>query len=401
MSSGLYSTITISTLTTNTISNIITTTSSITTNSINASIDRVAQGIYLTPSPANSIIIQQYFQKVVNTVTASGSSPFWANNYKFSTGVLAVSNTNLYQGGILMRNGNIALTPSNSNTTVTIYNPTTNTTYNSVGGPGYSCAGAVLLPSGNVLFTGFNAANLSIYNPITNICSSIAVSLRSRGNVLLPNGNVLMANPGGTAYIYNPNTNASVQVGSAGASYYYGCGVLLANGNTLLVPASFNGLYPVPVAIYNTTSGVSYPGPYLSVNTYNRGILLPNGNVLFTPIGTTTPVTVYNINTNTFTSASGPLPGNNAYYSGVLLPDGKVLLIPWGVINFGIYNYITNVFSTIASGLSTAPYYSGGVLLPNGNVVLVPGNGLLSIDIFSTNLICPLEFCLSPYFNKV
>jgi hypothetical protein len=56
------------------ISNVVTGT--ITTSSIAAATDLIAQGIYLTPSPANSATILQYIQKVVNTIAPNGILPF-------------------------------------------------------------------------------------------------------------------------------------------------------------------------------------------------------------------------------------------------------------------------------------------------------------------------------------
>ena len=369
-------------------------TGTITTSAIAAATDLIAQGIYLTPSPANSATIIQYFQKVANTIAPNGTPPFWMNGYTYGT-TGTTPGGNAYWGGVLMPNGNVLLVPTNA-TSIGIYNPNTNTFSTTGTTPGNSAYwGGVLLPNGNVLFVPTNTASIGIYNPTTNTFSTTGITpggYAYMGGVVLPNGNVLLVPSYATSIgIYNSTTNTFSTTGTTPGGDAYRGGVLMSNGNVLIVP--FNA---TTIGIYNpTTNTFSTTGTTPGSGAYIGGVLMPNGNVLLVPYNATT-IGIYNPTTNTF-STTGTTPGN-AYMGGVLLPNGNVLLVPAGATSIGIYNPTTNTFSTTGTTPGNGAYY-GGVLMLNGNVLLVPGSAT-SIGIVSTGLTAPREMCLSPYFNK-
>ena len=369
---------------------------------LTATTDAIAQGIYLTPSAANSSLILQYIQKVVNTITpVPGVSPFWANTPSFSAGPAHGAGGSAYAGGVLLPNGNVVFVPNNA-TTIGIYNPTTTITANSfTTGPTHLAGanayyGGVLLPNGNVVFVPHDATTIGIYNPTANTFTagpSAGGTGAYFGGVLLPNGNVIFVPTNSTTIgIYNPTTNIFTSGPSAGGGVAYFGGVLLPNGNVVLVPYA-----ATTIGIYNPTANTFTVGPAHGVGSaaYAGGVLLPNGNVVFVPHNATT-IGIYNPTANTFTSGPAHGMGSNAYTGGVLLPNGNVVLVPLNTTKIGIYNPTTNTFTSELSANSGV--YRGGLLLPNGNVVLVPSTA--NVGILTTNLRAPIEMCLSPYFNK-
>jgi hypothetical protein len=350
--------------------------------------DTVAQGIFLTPSAANSSIILSYFQKIVNTVTkTAGSNPFWANGYSWGLGPTVVG----YVGSVLIPNGNIILVPTTVNA-VGIYNPSTNTFTTGIAhGQGINNAyyGGVLLPNGNVLFVPQGTVNVGIYNPVNNSFTPYPAASGYSGGGLLPNGLVLFVpQTTSTIGLYNYRTNTFINGPSTGTTGY-ATGVLMTNGNYVMTPyagpASTLGIYN---PITNTfTNGPSIVGYYGAVN-------LPNGNVVLVPFSATN-VAIYNPTTNTITIGPSTA-GGTSYIGGTLLSNGNVLFFPFSSTSFGLYSPVTNTMSSIPA----ISGFAGGTLLPNGVVIMNPNSALGSIGILSTHLPVPRDICLSPYFNK-
>jgi alpha-tubulin suppressor-like RCC1 family protein len=238
--------------------------------------------------------------------------------------------------------------------------------------------GSVLLKDGRVLFVqNTSAQSALIYTPLTNTTAASATGVTGFNcGVLLANGDVLLVpRTASGVRIYNPNTNAiSAAVGTA--TGYCG-GVLLPNKNVLLVPHS-----ATTIVIYNTanasiqTTGITLTGGYL----YVGGVLLSDGRVVFVPFGATT-VGVYDPTSNIF-SQNITVPAvatNDRYSGGVLLPDGRVLFVPYSATNIGIYDPFANKGRgsfTVGPVITPAGTlkYGGGVLLPDGRVLFIPHN---------------------------
>ena len=367
-------------------------------NAITAPIDIIAQGLYLTPSAANSNTIISYFTKVVNTTLAQ-TGPYWGNDFTFgATAAHGQSRNTYFVGSVLAPNGNVILIPEIS-VNIGIYNPITNTYTNGVahgqGDYAYRCG--VLLPNGNILLCPDQSTTIGIYNPITNVLTAGPVHGQGGNSlnvpILLPNGNVLFSPYNSPICMYNYITNTFI-VGSAhgqGANSYNGL-VLLPNGNVVLVP--FNALN---IGIYNYITNTFTVGPVHNQNTiyaYIGGVLLANGNVVFVPYNASN-VGIFNSSTTTFISGAAHGQGSGAYNGGVLLPNGNVLFIPASATRFGIYNPYINTFTLGPS----ATGYNGGTLLPNGTVICSPIRAS-SVGVLTTNMTCPRDMCLSPYFNK-
>ena len=325
--------------------------------------------IILTPESATTVGI--YTPPRANTI--NGSSKV--------TGLLTMTNT-------VPEPSNTVLTPQNSAKFIKWLTAITSVRYgswwNSATKPLFSVGatttgnfvGSVLLKDGRVLFvqSASAATNALIYTPLTNtVALSTGGVAGFQGGVLLANGNVLLVprTPSGVR-IYNPNTNAiSGAIGSA--TGYFG-GVLLPNKNVLLVPYSATtiGIYNTAGASFATAAGITLTGGYIG------GVLLSDGRVVFVPYIATT-VGVYDPIANTL-SQNITVPsalGTDRYSGGVLLPDGRVLFVPYSATNIGIYNPFANKgrgsFTTGPAIAGTAKY-AGGVLLPDGRVLFIPFN---------------------------
>jgi hypothetical protein len=132
---------------------------------------------------------------------------------------------------VLHPNGNIYCSPGFSSS-VGIFNEST-MTFTSVTGAQYSCWSGTVLLDGRILFFPNGAANVELFNPVTNTRTSGAAATGYTGGHLLPGGNVIMC--GGTKWaIYNPVTNTIVNSGTNTTNLFYPR--LMGNGNITFAP---------------------------------------------------------------------------------------------------------------------------------------------------------------------
>ena len=369
--------------------------------SFRATSDLVAQGIYLTPSPANATLIQQYFQKVASTAAPNGVLPFWSSGNGYTAIAAGAPATSAYNGGVLLPDGRVVFVP-NFASSIGLFNPMTNTFSSILGMPGnYAYSGGVLLPDGRVLFVPANATTIGLFNPMTSAYSTITGTPGGYGyvgGVLLPDGRVLLVPSSSTTIgFFNPATNTYSTITPTSPSLSggnaYQCGVLLPDGRVVFVPAN-----AANIGIFNSTTNTFNTIPITAVaNAYMGGVLLPDGRVLFVPYSATT-LGIFNPTTSTFSTITG-IAISNAYAGGVLLPDGRVALIPYSSATVGIFNPLTNTYSTIGITSPGAAFW-GGTLLPDGRVVFAPFYSS-NIGILTTSMSAPREMCLSPYCNKL
>jgi len=134
-------------------------------------------------------------------------------------------------------------------------------------------------------------------------------------------------------------------------------------------------------------------------------VLAPNGNVIMIPYNSDN-VVVYNPS-----YVSSPLPaaafsnvtigaqGGGKFNGGVLLPSGNIICIPYNSKNVGMFSPSTLTYSNITPYSSTT-VVRRGVLVPDGRIICPRAayNTIFAIDSFVP---APIEFCLSPYFNKL
>merc|ERR1740129_279186 len=149
---------------------------------------------------------------------------------------------------------------------------------------------------------------------------------------------------------------------------YHG-GVLLPDGRVVFVP-----LGAASVGLYDPSTNEFTNGPSVTGShnfKYFGGVLLPDGRVVFVPVYTES-VGLYDPSTNKFIVGPSTGPGNDKYRGGVLLPDGRVVFVPSCAASVGLYDPSTNEFKAGASVGSENFKYSGGVLLPDGRVAFAP-----------------------------
>lgn len=368
-------------------------------------------GLYLTPSATNSQAIISYFQKTTNVLRPSGVVPFWANSVKFSTAGTTPGSMD-YTGGVLLSDGRVVFVPSFSSA-IGLFNPTTNifsTVTMSPTPAGGAYRGGVLLPDGRVVFVPSNATTIGLFDPTAATPYSIItpvtpnnLTLGSQaysGGVLLPNGSVVFVPyKAPRAGLFDPTTNSFIFVGPtiSGGHYYFG-GVLLPDGRVVFVP---NFTTTVGLFNYVDNSITAFTVSATSL-IYNGGVLLPDGRVVFVPGGAATKVGLFNPVDNSYTS-TGNISGGGQAAGGVLLSDGRVIFIPSVTANIRLYdpilNTVTNAYDMGTVILYSSGGFSGGVLLPDGRVVFVP-NSVNTVGIFTIPFSAPRDMCLSPYLNK-
>ena len=380
-------------------------TDTISTGNVSVTLDTLKQWPYLLASATNSAAIIAGMTRLANTYLNAQGGAFWSNALIYSTVTVSpgtVAGGNSFTGGRVIPDGRVIMSPWNS-PGIGIWNPKTSTFTTVVSGwtnPGMQ--GAVLLQDGRVLFCP-NGSYLGLFNPTTGACTSVLTSAwpsGTVGGVQVPDGRVIFT-PATNVNIgvYNPYTNivSSIAISpTGGTNYAYGSSVLLPNGNVVFTPLNNNF-----IGIFNpTTNGFSTCSTPFAINSglYYTGCLIPDGRVVFTPTGTNVYLGIYNPATNSFTTVTLPYSG---YRTGCSLPDGRVVLAPAGSGNIGIYNSVTNSFTTVSG--ATGATYIGTELMSNGTVVFIPFTTgstppLGFLPVFNQGV--PPEFTTSPMFNN-
>jgi len=196
-------------------------------------------------------------------------------SYLFSN-ILALS-SNAYNA-VLTSNG-IAFTPLNTSTaSVVLYNTTAVNVLTRAAALDASTplqTGSVLLPSGNVLFSGpLGSSNLMHFDPVALALSNIAVGTSGyAGLVLGPNGNVVAVPSGSNAAVINPVTATSTNVATGGG---FSGGVLLPSGKVIFIPRTATAIGTLdPVTLEYSSFG--------NMSGFSGGTLLTSGQVVFAP----------------------------------------------------------------------------------------------------------------------
>merc|ERR1740129_2240358 len=196
---------------------------------------------------------------------------------------------------------------------------------------------------------------------------------------------------------------------------YHG-GVLLPDGRVVFVP-----LGAASVGLYDPSTNEFTNGPSVTGShnfKYFGGVLLPDGRVVFVPVYTES-VGLYDPSTNKFIVGPSTGPGNDKYRGGVLLPDGRVAFAPMRAGSVGLYDPSTDKFTSgpNVEWCRTGPCktggkdrYIGGVVLPDGRVVFVPCNSA-TVGLYNPSstkkaytvegpLPASWDALLHPYYNK-
>jgi streptogramin lyase len=157
-------------------------------------------------------------------------------------------------------------------------------------------------------------------------------------------------------------------VGNTPTTAFFGS-LLLPDGRVFFVPSAGTAF-----GFFNPVTGLYTSTPATFVATGLRGaVLVPNGNVVMIPWGTSSNVVVLNpislVSSNIVTSVAVP----NDYQGGVLRQTGNVIMCPVAAGNIGLVNPTTMTYINV--GPTYASTFSGAVLLPNGNVFFGGQNG--------------------------
>jgi len=249
------------------------------------------------------------------------------NTYTNGVAVTGVSRW----GGVLMRDGRVACIPRTYNK-ITLYNPTDNTFTESVADFGTLAdkyLGGVCLHDGRVVLARYtNGTTITVWDPITDTIAeygNIPGNNRFIGAVLIPDGRVVFVPHSVSGiWIYNPADNSVTNpftIPGTLSNRFRG-GVLLPNGKVLFVPhnSTVIGIYDPIANTYETY------GDIVGSTKYEGGILMADGRVIFAPSNAAIEIGVFDYRTNTFTTIPGSAGG--VYKSGCLLPDGRAVLCP-------------------------------------------------------------------------
>ena len=170
--------------------------------------------------------------------------------------------------------------------------------------------------------------------------------------------------------------------------------VLLPTGNVLFSPIGTANIMqfqfqPGSLYISNIVVGT---------DKFNGLVLAPNGNVITVPSGSN----IYVINPTTRTSTNiGPIAGSvtNFFRGGTLLASGNIVFTPGTSANVGMFDPIALTYSNGVAVGTAGISFSGSTLLPSGQVSFTPYDSA-NVGILDTFAPSSQELCLSPYFNK-
>jgi hypothetical protein len=176
--------------------------------------------------------------------------------------------------------------------------------------------------------------------------------------------------------------------------------ILLPSGNVLFSPIGSSNLIQID-QMGGVISNIMLP----SVGGFNGLVLAPDGNVVAVPSGSY----VYVINPNlssipysyTNITTVGPIAGSvtNLFKGGTLLPSGNVVFASGTSSNVGMFDPVNFTYSNCTRTGTSGVAFSGATLIPSGQVVFTPYDSA-NVGILDTFTPVSQELCLSPYFNK-
>ena len=353
-------------------------------------VDGIQAAVHLGPSTSNSATIGTWLRE-----TCNGAS-FWdrAANPAFGNVATGPPGSSGFSRPALIGDGRVIFPQNSSIGTVGVFNPATNQ-YSAVvpsgGAPTGSYSGAILTPSGNVVFVPLSSSNIGVYNPSAlTFANVVAPGGSYAGAVLDPLGNVVMVPANSSSNIGTFNHLLGTFSNITGTRYdgSFSGAVILPNGNVICVPNTNSN-----VVQFNPTNQTFSNSVNLGGGNFSGGVLTPLGNVVFVP-GTSSNVGVFQPVAGTWSNVAA----TSGFSGGCLMPTGNIIFCPFSSANVGMFDPATLSYAnstTAGSGL-----FSGSVLIPDGRVVFSPWNSL-NVGALNTTAPVPVDFCLSPYVNKI
>ena len=267
-----------------------------------------------------------------------------------------------------------------------IFDPLTEQVFVTPNNIGTGFVSGCLLPDGRVCMVPGQNKYITFWDPRTGNVSKSSVDLSIigytqpyNGGVLLGDGQIMLIpyerNDG--TLIYDPVTDtvhdlmSSLFTSPNGKSFHRG---QLVHDGTYVIFTPYNSTYSLRVETdypYDVYKLDALGAPFIGNGAYSDAVLLPDGKVFFVPYNATTGV-VYDPVKDKYTAVGGIFPGNNSYLDGFLLSDGRVCMPPYGASNIAFYDPKTNttLFSSNVGGLSLK--YCSGTMLENGDAIIAP-----------------------------
>jgi len=353
-------------------------------------VDGIQAAVHLGPSISNSATIGTWLRE-----TCNGAS-FWDLTASPSFGNVAIGppGSSAFSRPALIGDGRVIFPQNASIGTVGVFNPQTNQ-YSAVvpsgGAPVGSYSGAILTPSGNVVFVPLSSSNIGVYNPSAlTFANVVAPGGSYAGAVLDPLGNVVMvpANSSSNIGTFNHLLGTFSNITGTKCDGSFSGAVILPNGNVICVPNTNSN-----VVQFNPINQTFSNSVNLGGGNFSGGVLTPFGNVVFVP-GTSSNVGVFQPAVGTWSNVAA----TSGFSGGCLMPTGNIIFCPFSSANVGMFDPVALSYAnstTAGSGL-----FSGSVLIPDGRVVFSPWNSL-NVGALNTTAPAPVDFCLSPYVNKI
>jgi hypothetical protein len=241
-------------------------------------------------------------------------------------------------------------------------------------------ASSVVLPSGDVLFTGGETGSdvFSIQSGAGAFSAYVTLPAARSALVAtpLPGGSYLLVGGGGVdALLLDPGTRALAPTGSLALARRAPTATLLRDGRVLVAGDAASA----PAETYDpTTATFTAVGKPVADRSGTTATLLPSGKVLFTG-GTDfaggaklSSAELYDPATKAF-SATGAMTYARAGHAATLLATGKVFVVGGSdAATAELYDPLTGRFAVVASPL-TARARVATALLPSGKVLIAGG----------------------------
>ncbi|WP_375773236.1 Ig-like domain-containing protein [Archangium gephyra] len=279
-----------------------------------------------------------------------------------------------------------------TDTTSELYDPSTNLwTTASVLPTGFTNHVAVMLPTGKVLLTANGNVLSLLYDPgefTWGAAPSPAIKRLYSKATLLPTGKVLM--PGGygsegyliTAELYDPDTNSWSAAGSLSLKRYDSTVTVLRSGKVLVVGGWSDTIGTSAVDVYDPVTGTwKTAAPTLQPHGSATATLLPDGKVLLAggvSSGMGNKSELYDPETDTWRYTKGTMTVSRSDHAAIMLPTGKVLVAGGlgPVATAELYDPATETWSATGS-MVTGRSSHQLALLPNGKVLTAGGPGTI------------------------
>jgi hypothetical protein len=326
--------------------------------------------------------------------------------------LVAVHSTLMPTGEILMWDG-----WELPNAAAKVWNPTTNTFYNTPVSAGVFCAAQAILADGKVLVIGGHAGgeigipDTFTFDPFTRAWARAPYMNFSRwypsatrlgdGRVLALSGQLVPGSWIDTPEIFDPRTNVWTNLNNAQTGNMhdpeYPLSFLLPDGTIYSISALLGQAYTLTVSPQSWSSPSAIPQRNGSAAMYRPGkILMTGGGTYGTGPSQPGAAVVDPAGAGAAWRNVAPMAHGRYQHNLVVLADGSVLAVGGsdittlvtsgtnGVLPAELWSPTTETWATMAAMRDPRMYHSTAMLLPDGRVLAAGGGRLGSIPSFPT-----------------